>query len=165
MSTKNIFVLYTLSFYAYSFLNAHLHHSSKIKSHRKSQNSRNHGFSLFFSGWWRILIRIRTNKLRIRIQKAQKHTSPTDPDQEHWFYASNKCIEPQNNSIRVRCFHWNNDITKWNRMELSTGKYWFQFKENYCKYLMWISKKFNLIEVKNLAPRKLRPGHELGKRA
>ncbi len=36
--------LFTLSFYAYSFLTVHLNHSSKIKSH-KSQNSRIKGFS------------------------------------------------------------------------------------------------------------------------
>jgi hypothetical protein len=35
-------------FYADSFLKVHLHHSSKIKSHKKLQDSRNHGvFSIF----------------------------------------------------------------------------------------------------------------------
>ncbi len=32
ISTKNY--LFTLSFYVYSFLKVHLHHSSKIKSHK-----------------------------------------------------------------------------------------------------------------------------------
>ncbi len=64
----------SLNFRAYSFLKVHLHHSSKIKVIKKSQNSRNLSFSSFFC----LLnvdkrIRIRTNKLRIRIQEAQKH--------------------------------------------------------------------------------------------
>jgi hypothetical protein len=36
------------NFYAYFFLKVHLHHSSKIKSHKKLQNSRNQGFPSFF---------------------------------------------------------------------------------------------------------------------
>ncbi len=38
----------------------------------------------------RIRIRIHTNKLwiRMRIQKAQKRTDPTDPDPEHWLEAN-----------------------------------------------------------------------------
>jgi hypothetical protein len=30
-------------------------------------------------------IRLRTNKLRIQIHKAQKHMDPTDPDPKHGF--------------------------------------------------------------------------------
>jgi hypothetical protein len=31
--------------YVYSFLKVHLHHSSKIKSHKEGKKSRNQGFS------------------------------------------------------------------------------------------------------------------------
>ncbi len=68
---------------AYSFLKVHLHHSSKIKSHKEVTKQ------LLVDGRIRIQsqiwIRIRTNKLRIRmrIPGAQKHTDPTDPDPEH----------------------------------------------------------------------------------
>jgi hypothetical protein len=56
----------------------------KDKKSKKSQNSRNQGFSSFFAcgdG----SIRIHTNKLRNweRIQEAQKHTDPSGPDPEH----------------------------------------------------------------------------------
>jgi hypothetical protein len=37
------------NFIAYYFLEVHLHHFSKIKSHKKSQNSRNQEFSYYFS--------------------------------------------------------------------------------------------------------------------
>jgi hypothetical protein len=61
------------------FLKVHLHHISKIKVIKQSQNSRNQGFSYYFcvmmegSGsvpldYW------------IRIQEAKKHT---DPDQQY----------------------------------------------------------------------------------
>jgi hypothetical protein len=36
------------TFFAYYFLEVHLHHFSKIKSNKKSQNSRNQGFSYYF---------------------------------------------------------------------------------------------------------------------
>ncbi len=36
------------SFSAYFFLKVHFHHFSKIKSKKKSQNSRNHGFAYYF---------------------------------------------------------------------------------------------------------------------
>ncbi len=36
------------SYPAYHFLNVHLHHFSKIKSPKKSQNSRNQGFFYYF---------------------------------------------------------------------------------------------------------------------
>jgi hypothetical protein len=40
-----------LSFFPYSFLKVHLHHFPKIKSHKKSQNSRNQGiFCLMTDG-------------------------------------------------------------------------------------------------------------------
>jgi hypothetical protein len=42
MIKKNRF--FFSKFYAYSFLIVHLNHSSKIKSHKKSQNNRNQGF-------------------------------------------------------------------------------------------------------------------------
>ncbi len=62
---------------------------------RKSQNSRNQGFSSFFfvvDG----RTRIRTNKLRIRmrIQEAKKHTAPmdlyADPEQWRGYYQEKK---------------------------------------------------------------------------
>jgi hypothetical protein len=55
--------------YAFSFLKVHLHHSSKIKSYTKSQNSKNKGFSSFF-----LLVDGMT-------WEAQKHTAPYP---EHW---------------------------------------------------------------------------------
>ncbi len=38
---------FSLSFYAYSFLKVHLHHSSQIKSHKEVKYSRNQGYSSF----------------------------------------------------------------------------------------------------------------------
>jgi hypothetical protein len=72
------------TFYAHSLSNVHLHHSSKIKVIKKTPNSRNQGF-LFISSLVDGRIRIRTNKLRIRIQEAHKTYDPTDPgpDPEH----------------------------------------------------------------------------------
>ncbi len=82
MTTENIFS--SSSFYAYSFLKVHLHHSSKIKSHKKSQkDSRNQGFSSFFllvNGRTRIWIHTNNLQIRMRIQEAQKHMDPSDPD-------------------------------------------------------------------------------------
>jgi hypothetical protein len=46
MPTKNKFSLKHCS--AYYFLKVHLHHFSKIKSQKESQNSRNQGFSYYF---------------------------------------------------------------------------------------------------------------------
>jgi hypothetical protein len=64
-------------------LNVHLHHFSKIRSQKKSQNSRNQGFSLLF------LIGDRRIRIRIRIQEAQKPTDrDSDPDPQNWFVAS-----------------------------------------------------------------------------
>ncbi len=81
----------------YHFLKVHLHHSPKIKSHNevtKQQKLR------FFSKLWlvdgRIRIRNRTNKLRIRIQEAQKITDPTEPDPEHWYFGF---ASPRNENI------------------------------------------------------------------
>jgi hypothetical protein len=61
---------------ANTFSKVHLYHSSKIKSHKKTLNSRNQVFLNFLLVDGRT--RIRTNKLRIwmRIRKAQKHTDP-----------------------------------------------------------------------------------------
>jgi hypothetical protein len=72
---------------AYYFLKVHLHHFAKIKSHKEVKNSSNQGFSHYFcfikegSGYGSVPL---TNESRIRIQKAQKHTDPTDPDPQHW---------------------------------------------------------------------------------
>jgi hypothetical protein len=40
--------IFKKSFSAYYLLKEHLHHFSKIKSQKKSQNSRNQGFSYYF---------------------------------------------------------------------------------------------------------------------
>ncbi len=79
-------IIFLLKFYAYSFLKLLILHSSTIKVIKKSQNRRSR-FSSFFllvdgRMWIQIWIRIRTNKLRlrIRIEEAYKHTVPTVPD-------------------------------------------------------------------------------------
>ncbi len=41
-------LIFSLIFSAYYFLKVHLHHFSKIKSQKGSQNSRNQGFSYYF---------------------------------------------------------------------------------------------------------------------
>jgi hypothetical protein len=46
MPTINKFLFFLLS--AYYFLKVHLHHFSKIKSKKETQNSRNQGFSFYF---------------------------------------------------------------------------------------------------------------------
>jgi hypothetical protein len=46
MQTKNLF--FKTIFSAYYFLKVHLHHFSKIKSQKESQNSRNQSFSYYF---------------------------------------------------------------------------------------------------------------------
>jgi hypothetical protein len=39
--------------FAYYFVKVHVHQSLKINSQKKSQNSRNHGFSSFFDRLWK----------------------------------------------------------------------------------------------------------------
>jgi hypothetical protein len=41
-------LIFNTSFSAYYFLKVHLHHFSKIKSQKESQNRRNQGFSYYF---------------------------------------------------------------------------------------------------------------------
>jgi hypothetical protein len=65
-------------FFAYYFLKVHLHHSSKMKSLKKSQNSRNKYFSYYFS--WFLL-----DAGRFWNREAQKQTDTLNPDPEHWF--------------------------------------------------------------------------------
>ncbi len=65
------------NFYVYSFLKVHLHHSSKIKSHKDITKQQKSRFSFI------LFARIRTNKSRIRIQEIQKRIDPTDPDKKH----------------------------------------------------------------------------------
>jgi hypothetical protein len=60
-------------FSAYYFLKVLLHHFLKVK--KKSQNSRNQGFSYYFL--------LNDRRIRIRIQEAQKHVDPADPDPQH----------------------------------------------------------------------------------
>ncbi len=49
MASKNYFFL--LQIFAYYYFKLHLHHCSKIKSHKKSQNCHNRGFYSIFA-WW-----------------------------------------------------------------------------------------------------------------
>ncbi len=77
------------SFSAYYFLRLLLHHFSKIKSKKKSQNSRNPGFSWYFCLMMEGSGSGSTSHKRIRIQEAQKHVDPVDririgPDPQHW---------------------------------------------------------------------------------
>jgi hypothetical protein len=67
----------------------HLHHSSKIKKSLRSHKTVEIKIFLSFFLLVGERIRIRTKKLRIRIQEAQKHTDPMDP--EHWFLPETKC--------------------------------------------------------------------------
>ncbi len=97
----------TQFFSAYDFLKLHIHHFSKIKIQKESQNRRKQGFSYYFcmmiegsgsipltsgsgSGSWRP----KNTWIRwIRILEAQKHVDPVDPDSDpdsdpdpqHWF--------------------------------------------------------------------------------
>ncbi len=65
---------FSLKFYTCSFLKVHLHHSSKIKSHKKSKNIKIKGFLHFLLVYGRIRIRVRTNKLRIRMRSSRPKT-------------------------------------------------------------------------------------------
>jgi hypothetical protein len=68
-------LIFNTIFSAYYFLKVHLHHFSKIKSQKESQNRRNQVFLLFLHD---------DRRIRSRIREAQKHVDP-DPDSEHWF--------------------------------------------------------------------------------
>ncbi len=86
MPAKNKF--FNTIFSAYYFLKVHLHHFSKIKSQKESQNSRNQGFSYYFcmmiegsiplisgSGSWRPKnMWIRWIQIRIRIRIRIRNT-------------------------------------------------------------------------------------------
>ncbi len=76
-----------LDFFAYYFVKVpvavHLHHSSQIKVIKKSQNSRNQGFSFYVFVLDNGRIGIRSSDTRIR--EGQKLTDPMDPDPEHWW--------------------------------------------------------------------------------
>jgi hypothetical protein len=72
MSTENKVLFYFSDYY---FLKVHLHHFSKIKSKKNSQNSRNQGFSYYFG---MMIERSGSIPLWIRIREAQKHVNP-DP--------------------------------------------------------------------------------------
>jgi hypothetical protein len=72
---NQFFLLITFSRYT------ELHHFSKIKSQKESQNSRNQAISYYFLHEDR---RIQT-RIRIRIRESQKHMDPDpDPDPQHW---------------------------------------------------------------------------------
>jgi hypothetical protein len=74
---RDILVRIRISFFAYYFLEVHLHHVSKLQIHKEVTNSRNQGFSFV------ILLddrRILIPGQRSQIREAQKHT---DPDPQH----------------------------------------------------------------------------------
>ena len=81
-ATKKL--IYNTNFSAYYFLKIHLHHfqRSKVKKSHKAVGIK---IVLFLLGDKRIWIRIHTSvtRIRIRIQEAQKHVDPVDPDPEH----------------------------------------------------------------------------------
>ncbi len=82
------------SFSACYFLKVHLHNFLKIKSQKEVTKRYE---SRFF-----LLSLLTDRRNRIRIQKAQKHTSPTDPDSdpqhcwkhyiEHFYVTNSQCI-------------------------------------------------------------------------
>jgi hypothetical protein len=65
-------------------LKLHLHHYSKIKIQKESENSRNQGFPYY-------IFLHDDRRIRIWILEAQKHVDPvdpdpdSDPDPQHWF--------------------------------------------------------------------------------
>jgi hypothetical protein len=81
-------LIFNTIFSAYCFLKAHLHHFSKIKSQKESQNRRNQGFSYYFcmmiegsgSGAGSGAIPLTSGS---GSREAQKHVDPVDPDPEH----------------------------------------------------------------------------------
>jgi hypothetical protein len=63
-------------------LKLHLHHFSRRKIQKESQNRRNQGFSYYFC--------------MMRILEAQKHVDPdSDPDPQHWFKFSIPCLRTE----------------------------------------------------------------------
>ncbi len=75
------------SFSAYYILKVHLHHFSKIKTKKSKRSHKtvgievfSHYLEVFLLDDRRIRIRIHTSDKRIRIQEAQKHIEPTDPN-------------------------------------------------------------------------------------
>jgi hypothetical protein len=66
------------SFFAYYFLKVHLHHFLR-KSQKEVTIQNDQGFLTIFARW-RIRIHNADQWIRIRIQEAQKHVDPVDPD-------------------------------------------------------------------------------------
>jgi hypothetical protein len=83
-ATKKL--IFNANFSDYYSLKVHLHHFSKIKSRKESQNSRNQCYSYYFcmiiegSGSRAGRIRMHTSDEWIRIREAQKHVDPVDPE-------------------------------------------------------------------------------------
>ncbi len=73
-------LVFFLIWFTYYFLKENLNQSSKIKSQVISEIKI---FNNFFAWWWKDPDP--NKELRSRIQKAQKHTDPTDPAPEHCF--------------------------------------------------------------------------------
>jgi hypothetical protein len=84
-ANKNLF-LYNFS--AYYFFKVHLHHFSKIKSQKESQNSRNQGFSYYFG----MMIEETGESIRQRYGSGSgrpknvwiRYPDDSDPDPQHW---------------------------------------------------------------------------------
>ena len=77
-ANKKIFFL-ILFFSDYYFLKVHLHHFSKIKSQKESQNSRNQGFSYYFC----MMIEGSGSIPQTNWSgsgRPKKHVDPVDPD-------------------------------------------------------------------------------------
>ncbi len=79
--TQNIFML--ISFWRY--ITSFFKHKKSLRSHKPVEKSRFFFSFLLVNGRIRILANkwcIRNQKIWLRIQKAQKHTAPTNPDPE-----------------------------------------------------------------------------------
>jgi hypothetical protein len=75
-------LIFEHNFFRLILLKVHLHHFSKIKSQKESQNSRNQGFSYYFC----MLIEGSGRPENMWIREAQKHVDPVNPDPQHCIY-------------------------------------------------------------------------------
>ncbi len=76
-ANKNQFLFKNFLCVLQYFLKVYLHTFSKIKSQKEvTKQLESRFFLLFF---------LDDIRIRIRIQEAQTHMDPTDPDPQHWF--------------------------------------------------------------------------------
>ncbi len=102
-------LIFNTIFSAYYFLKVHLHHFSKIKIQKESQNIRNQGFSYYFcmmiegSGSWNPKnMWIRWIRIRLRIRNTAIFSSVCSgiPDLSTYFFQwSQKC--PARDRVRI----------------------------------------------------------------